>query len=111
MLKNKKVSSVEANIDDVNGAIYHFFFLSLSKIFTSNNCATKKAVPEPIAILIEIKSAKFVENKSVRLTVSNAGVRSVDKKGSFDQFIKSAKTKYLSLRLKKLKRSLLNKSA
>ena len=32
-------------------------------------------------------------NKSLKLTVSNSGIRSVDKKGSFDQFIKSAKTK------------------
>ena len=48
---------------------------------------------------------------SLRLKVSNAGVRSVDKKGSFDEFIKSAKTRDLSLRLKKLKKSLLSKSA
>ena len=47
----------------------------------------------------------------MRLTVSNAGLRSVDKKGSFDQFIKTAKSKYLSMRLKKLKKNLINKSA
>ena len=45
-----------------------FFFLSLSKICTSNNCATIKAIPDPIAILIEIKSEKFVEKKSVKET-------------------------------------------
>ena len=50
-------------------------------------------------------------NKSLRLRVSNAVVISVDKKGSFDQYIKSAKARYLSLRLRKLKRSLLSKSA
>ena len=49
--------------------------------------------------------------KSIKLNVSNAGVRSVDKKGSFDQFIKSAKSRNLSPRLKKLKKSLLSKSA
>ena len=43
----------------------HFFLLSLSKICTSSNCATKKAVPEPKAILIEIKSEKFVEKNNV----------------------------------------------
>ena len=43
--------------------------------------------------------------------MSNAGVRSVDKKGSFDQFIKSAKARDLSLRLKKLKKFLISKSA
>ena len=61
------MSTVDPIIDEVSGAINQFFFLSLSKIWTSNNWATKKAVPEPIAILIEIKSAKFVENKRVKL--------------------------------------------
>ena len=49
--------------------------------------------------------------RSLKLTVSNSGVRSVDKKGSFDEFLKSAKSRYLSLRLKKLKKSINNKSA
>ena len=65
-------------------------------------------------ILPNLKKVKFkskILKKSLRLTVSNAGIRSVDKKGSFDEFIKFAKTRNLSLRLKKIKRSLLNKSA
>ena len=45
-----------------------------------------------------------------KLTVSNAGVRSVDKKGSFDEFLKTVKNKDLSPRLKKIKKSLLIKS-
>ena len=49
--------------------------------------------------------------KSLKLTVSNAGVRSVDKKGSFDEFLKSVKARDLSSRLKKLKKSLISKSA
>ena len=53
--------------DDVKGATNHFFFLNLSKICTSNNCATINAVPDPMAILTEIKSAKFVENKNVKV--------------------------------------------
>ena len=64
--------------------------------------------------LRNLKNAKFkseILNKNLRLTVSNAGVRSVDKKGSFDQFIKDAKTKNLSMRLRKLKKSILSKSA
>ena len=48
--------------------------------------------------------------RSMKLTVSNAGVRSVDKKGSFDEFLKTVKNKNLSPRLKKLKKSLLIKS-
>ena len=64
--------------------------------------------------LPNLKKVKFKSeelNRVFRLNVSNAGVRSVDKKGSFDQFIKDAKSKNLSLRLKKIKKSLLSKSA
>ena len=66
--KNKKVSIDEPTIEEVSGAINHFFFLNLSKTCTSINCAIKKAVPEPIAILIDIKSAKSVENNIVNPT-------------------------------------------
>ena len=54
--KNKKVSTTEPKIDDANGATNHLFFLNLSNIWISNICAIKKADPEPIAILKEIKS-------------------------------------------------------
>ena len=57
------MSTVEPIIEDVKGATYHFLFLSKWKILTSINCAIKNAVPDPIAILIEIKSEKFVEKK------------------------------------------------
>ena len=63
--KNRKVSTTEPIIDETNGAMNHFFFLNLSKICTSNNCANMNAVPEPIAIRIEIKSPKFVEKINV----------------------------------------------
>ena len=62
------MSIVEPTKEEVIGATNHFFFLNFSKICTSTNWATKKAVPEPIAILIEIKSTKFVEKKSVKNT-------------------------------------------
>ena len=64
--------------------------------------------------LPNLKKVRFkseILNKSLKLTVSNAGVRSVDKKGSFDLYIKSARAKNLSIRLKKIKKSLLAKSA
>ena len=48
--------------DEINGAANHILFLSLSKILTSISWAIMNAVPEPIAILTEIKSEKFVEN-------------------------------------------------
>ena len=62
-------------------------------------------------ILKKVKFKSELLKRSLRLTVSNAGVRSVDKKGSFDQFLISAKSRDLSLRLKKLKKSLVSKSA
>ena len=73
----------------------------------ANNKTKRRFLPN-------LKNAKFkseILNKNLRLTVSNAGVRSVDKKGSFDQFIKDAKTKNLSMRLRKLKKYILSKSA
>ena len=53
--------------DEVNGAINHFFFLNLSKTCTSKSWATKNADPDPIAILIDIKSSKLVEKNNVKL--------------------------------------------
>ena len=77
------------------------------KVSHANNKTKRKFLPN----LKKVKFKSEILNKSLKLNVSNSGVRSVDKKGSFDQFLKSAKTKYLSLRLKKLKKSIINKSA
>ena len=77
------------------------------KVSHSNNKTKRRFLPN----LKKIKFKSEILNKSLRLKVSNAGVRSVDKKGSFDQFIKSGKARDLSLRLKKLKKSLLSISA
>ena len=77
------------------------------KVSHANNKTKRRFLPN-------LKKVKFKseELKRVfRLNVSNSGVRSVDKKGSFDQFIKDAKSKNLSLRLKKIKKSLLSRSA
>ena len=63
--KNKKVSINEPKKDDVIGATNHFLFLRTWKISTSINWATIKAIPDPIAILIEIKSWKLVDTNSV----------------------------------------------
>ena len=61
----------------------------------ANNKTKRRFLPN----LKKVKFKSEILNKSMRLTVSNAGLRSVDKKGSFDQFIKSTKSKYLSMRL------------
>ena len=76
------------------------------KVSHANNKSKRKFLPN----LKKVKFKSEILNKSIRLTVSNAGVRSVDKRGSFDQFIKFAKSKNLSFRLKKLKKTLVSKS-
>ncbi len=77
------------------------------KVSHANNKTKRRFLPN----LKKVKFKSEILNKNLRLTVSNAGVRSIDKKGSFDQFIKNAKTKNLSIRLRKLKKSILSKSA
>ena len=73
----------------------------------ANNKTKRRFLPN----LKKVNFKSEILKKSLKLTVSNAGVRSVDKKGSFDEFIKSAKSKNLSRRLKKLKKSLIIKLA
>ena len=77
------------------------------KVSHANNKTKRRFLPN----LKKVKFKSLILNKTIRLRVSNAALRSVDKKGSFDQFIKTAKKRDLSLRLKKLKKSLLSKSA
>ena len=72
----------------------------------ANNKTKRRFLPN-------LKKVKFTSEsmkRSLKLTVSNSGVRSVDKKGSFDEFIKTVKNKNLSPRLKKLKKAILIKS-
>ena len=77
------------------------------KVSHANNKTKRRFLPN----LKKVKFKSLILKKSMRLTVSNSALRSVDKKGSLDQFIKTAKTRDLSLRLKKLKKTLLSKSA
>ena len=72
----------------------------------ANNKTKRRFLPN----LKKVKFKSELLKRSLKLTVSNAGVRSVDKKGSFDQFLKDVKNKNLSPRLKKLKKNLLIKS-
>ena len=72
----------------------------------ANNKTKRRFLPN----LKKVKFTSELLKRSMKLTVSNAGVRSVDKKGSFDEFLKTVKNKDLSPRLKKLKKNLLIKS-
>ena len=72
----------------------------------ANNKTKRRFLPN----LKKVKFTSELLKRSLKLTVSNAGVRSVDKKGSFDQYLKVVKNKNISPRLKKLKKSILIKS-
>ena len=72
----------------------------------ANNKNKRRFLPN----LKKVKNTSELWKRSLKLTVSNEGVRSVDKKGSFDEFLKTVKNKNLSPRLKKLKKTVLIKS-
>ena len=72
----------------------------------ANNKTKRRFLPN----LKKVKFTSELLKRSLKLTVSNAGVRSVDKKGSFDEFLKTVKNKNLSPRLKRLKKTILIKS-
>ena len=65
----------------------------------ANNKTKRRFLPN----LKKVKFTSELLKRSLKLTVSNAGVRSVDKKGSFDEFLKVVKNKiYLQdLKIKK----------
>jgi len=72
----------------------------------ANNKTKRRFLPN----LKKVKFTSELLKRSLKLRVSNAGVRSVDKKGSFDEFLKTVKNKNISPRLKKLKKNILIKS-
>jgi len=72
----------------------------------ANNKTKRRFLPN----LKKVKFTSEILKRSLKLNVSNAAVRSVDKKGTFDLFLKTAKSQNLSSRLKKMKKTLLAKS-
>ena len=64
----------------------------------ANNKSKRRFLPN----LKKVKFTSEILKRNLRLNVSNAAVRSVDKKGSLDQFLKDVKNKNLSQRLKKI---------
>ena len=72
----------------------------------ANNKTKRRFLPN----LKKVKFTSELMKRSLKLTVSNAGVRSVDKKGSFDEYLKVVKNKNLSPRLIQLKKGILVKS-
>ena len=76
------------------------------KVSHANNKTKRRFLPN----LKKVKFTSGILKRNLRLNVSNAAIRSVDKKGSFDQFLKGVKIKNLSPRLKKIKKIILSKS-
>ena len=81
--------------------------LAGNNVSHANNKTKRRFLPN----LKKVSFTSEILKRSLKLKVSNAAVRSVDKKGSFDQFLKTVKNKNISPRLKKLKKTLLAKSA
>ena len=77
------------------------------KVSHAKNKTKRRFLPN----LKKVKFRSEILKRSLKLNVSNAAVRSVDKKGTFDIFLKTAKSQNLSPRLKKIKKTLLAKSA
>jgi len=76
------------------------------KVSHANNKTKRRFLPN----LKKVKFTSGILKRNLRLNVSNAAVRSVDKKGGFDEFLKDVKIKNLSPRLKKIKKIILSKS-
>ena len=72
----------------------------------SNNKTKRRFLPN--LKKVTFKSEKL--NKNIRLSVSNSALRTVDFKGGLDKFLKTAKNKNLSKRVKKIKISIVSKS-
>ena len=77
------------------------------KVSHANNKSKRRFLPN----LKKVKFTSEILKRNLKLNVSNAAVRSVDKKGSFDRFLMDVKNKNLSQRLKKIKKTILAKTA
>ena len=68
----------------------------------SNNKTKRRFLPN----LKKITFKSDILKRNIKLNVSNAALRTVDFKGGLDKFLKTAKNKNLSKRVKKLKFSI-----
>tara|TARA_B100001093_G_scaffold184567_1_gene177213 strand:+ start:6716 stop:6994 length:279 start_codon:yes stop_codon:yes gene_type:complete len=72
----------------------------------SNNKTKRRFIPNLKKVIFKSELLK----RNIKLNVTSAAVRTVDFKGGLDKFLKSAKNKNLSLKVKKLKSSLASKA-
>tara|TARA_B100001115_G_C15524177_1_gene248713 strand:- start:37 stop:312 length:276 start_codon:yes stop_codon:yes gene_type:complete len=71
----------------------------------ANNKTKKRFLPNLKKITFKSDTLK----RNIRLNVTSSALRTVDFKGGLDKFLKSAKTKNLSKRVKKIKLSIIAK--
>ena len=71
----------------------------------SNNKTKRRFLPN----LKKVTFKSDILKKNIRLNVTNAAVRTVDFKGGLDKFLKTAKKQKLSIKVKRLKVSILSK--
>ena len=74
------------------------------KVSHANNKTKRRFLPN----LKKISFKSDILKRNIRLNVSNAALRTVDFKGGLDKFLKTAKSKNLSKRVKKLKLSIVS---
>ena len=72
----------------------------------ANNKTRRRFLPN----LKKVTFTSELLKRNIKLNVSNSAVRTVDKKGGFDLFIQNTKSKNLSLRVKKIKKSITAKA-
>jgi len=73
------------------------------KVSHANNKVKRKFFPN----LKKVSFSSNILKRNLKLNVTNSALRSVDKKGGLDLFLKDAKFKNLSPRVKKIKKSIL----
>tara|TARA_Y100000590_G_scaffold466940_1_gene643969 strand:- start:376 stop:654 length:279 start_codon:yes stop_codon:yes gene_type:complete len=76
------------------------------KVSHANNKTKRKFLPN----LKKITFRSNILKKNIKLNVTNAALRSVDKKGNIDLFLKEVKFVNLSPRVKKIKKLLISKN-
>ena len=94
-LKNKKFMSKKC---ELTGKIP----LAGNNVSHANNKTRRRFLPNLKKVTFTSKLLK----RNIKLNVSNSAIRSVDKKGGFDLFLKNTKSKNLSFRVKKIKKSI-----
>ena len=76
------------------------------KVSHSNNKVKRKFFPN----LKNVTFKSDILNRNIRLSVSNAALRTVDYKGGLDFYLKSVKSFKLSPKVKKLKNKIIAKA-